>query len=58
MAEWLEAGELAVWIVNPRQRTVTVHENGQSPRTLEESDTLDGGALLPGLVIAVRELFA
>jgi len=58
VAEWLEAGALAVWVVNPRQRTVTVHENGQSPRTFAESDTLGGGELLPGLALGVRELFA
>ena len=57
VAEWLEAGTVAVWLVDPRERTVTIHESGKPPLRLGESDTLRGGRLLPGLVLAVREVF-
>jgi Uma2 family endonuclease len=47
----------AVWIVYPKQRAVTVHTLGDPPRTLGDDDTLDGAPVLPGLTIAVRDLF-
>ncbi len=58
IAEWLAAGTRAVWIVDPRARTVTVHEPGAEPRVLREADTLGGGEVLPGFEVAVREIFA
>ncbi|MHC4953340.1 MAG: Uma2 family endonuclease [Planctomycetota bacterium] len=54
VAEWLEAGALAVWVVDPRTRSVTIHEPDRSSRTFRGTD---GGDLLPGLQLAVRELF-
>ena len=58
VAEWLAAGSLAVWVVDPRARTVTVHEPDSDPRVLSESDRLGGGAVLPDFELAVREIFA
>ncbi|MHC4938155.1 MAG: Uma2 family endonuclease [Planctomycetota bacterium] len=52
VAEWLEAGTREVWVVDPINRTVTI--NGA--RTLHEDDVLTS-ALLPGLELAVREIF-
>ncbi|MHC4550641.1 MAG: Uma2 family endonuclease [Planctomycetota bacterium] len=57
VAEWLEAGTLAVWVVDPRARTVTVHEPGQRPSVFGEADRVPGGALLPGFAFAVRDVF-
>jgi Uma2 family endonuclease len=58
VAEWLESGTLAVWVVDPRERTVTIHEPGQEPSVYAEADVLPGGDLLPGFELAVREVFA
>jgi len=58
VAEWLEAGSLAVWVVDPRERTVTVHEPSRGPRVLSESDRVHGGEALPGFDLAVREIYA
>ena len=58
VAEWLEAGTVAVWVVDPRKRTVTIHAVGKQSSTFGESDMLRGGELLPGLEFAVREVFA
>jgi len=58
IAEWLEAGALVVWVVDPRERTVTVHEAGKHPSVLGDTDTLSGGDLLPGFELAVSEIFA
>lgn len=57
VAEWLEAGTLAVWVVDPDQRTVTVHEPGRPASLFGEADVLPGGPLLPGFELAVREVF-
>ena len=58
--EWLAAGAGMVLVVNPRAnaRTVTVHQPGQTPLTLTESDTLEGGGVVPGWRLPVREIFA
>ena len=58
VAEWLEAGTLAVWVVDPRERTLTVHEPDQPPVVFGEDEVLKGSDLLPGFELAVRELFA
>ena len=58
VAEWLESGATAVWVVDPEQRTCTVHEPQRESRVLHEDDTLPGGAVLPGFALAVREIFA
>ena len=57
VAEWLEAGTRAVWVVDPRQRAVIVHESGRDASTFGQSGELPGGEVLPGFAVAVRELF-
>jgi Uma2 family endonuclease len=55
--EWLTAGARLVWVVNPRQRTVTVHRAGGAPTILTVSDVLDGEQVVPGFSMRVSELF-
>jgi hypothetical protein len=43
--------------VTPRRRTVTVYQAQAQPLVLRETDTLDGGAVLPGLRCPVRAVF-
>lgn len=57
VAEWLEAGTLAVWVVDPRERTVTIHEPDRDPKVFGGNEVLSGGDLLPGFELAVREVF-
>jgi len=40
--ESLKAGGRAVWVIDPRTRTVTVHQPGCEPRHLAGDDVLDG----------------
>ena len=58
VAEWLEAGARAVWVVDPRDRTVTVHEPRQTAKRLGEAETLRGGEVLPGFELPVAAIFA
>lgn len=57
IADWVEAGTPAIWVVDPDARTVTVHEAGRKPHTLGESETLRGGDILSGFELPVREIF-
>ena len=54
---WLSHGVTLVWVVFPDARTVDVHQNGSPIVTLTEDDVLDGGDVLPGFSLPVREVF-
>jgi Uma2 family endonuclease len=55
--EYFLAGTRLVWQVNPRKRTVDVYTAPDQSTTFTESDTLDGGDVLPGFTLAVRAVF-
>lgn len=57
IADWLGAGAQAVWIVYPVRQTVEVHEADGTRRTLGLNDELDGGAVVPGFVLPVAQIF-
>ena len=54
---WLDYGVRLVWVAWPDSRTIDVHPAGGPVTTLTKSDTLDGGAVLPGFAMPVREVF-
>jgi Uma2 family endonuclease len=51
------AGVRLVWMVQPRRRAVTVYPLGAEQHTLDETETLDGGDVLPGFQMSVADLF-
>jgi Uma2 family endonuclease len=55
--DWLEAGARMVIVVMPRRRTVTVYRSLSDIVVLTEHDTLDGGDVVPGWTLPVREIF-
>jgi Uma2 family endonuclease len=55
--DWLNAGTHMVLVLNPRTRTVAVYTSHTDVVRLTESDTLDGGEVLPGFTCRVAELF-
>jgi Uma2 family endonuclease len=55
--DWLNAGTRMVLVLNPRTRTVTIYISHTDVVRLTESDTLDGGDVLPGFTCRVAELF-
>ena len=57
VADYLAAGARLVWIVDPKRRSVTVHETLLVPRRLGGRDVLDGGDVLPGFAITVEAIF-
>ncbi len=56
--EYFASGTQLVWIVDPRSETVAVYTDATAHTTLTTTDTLDGGAVLPGFTVAVAELFS
>jgi Uma2 family endonuclease len=57
VVEWLEAGSRMVIVVNPRQRAVTVYHARTDVVRLTEEDTLEGGEVVPGWQLPMREVF-
>ncbi len=56
--EYLRAGTLLVWVVDPPTRSVRVHQQGRRVATLSKDATLDGGTVLPGFTLPLAHLFA
>lgn len=56
--EYFKAGVELVWIVEPVTRTVDVYNSPTQFTTRHESDTLDGGEVLSGFTLSLKELFA
>lgn len=55
--EYFEAGVDQVWVVYPRQRKVMVYDGLKAVRVLDENDVLEGGTLLPGFRLSLKEFF-
>lgn len=56
--DWLAAGCLAVWVVDPAKRAVSVYRKEAQTITWGTADELSGGDLLPGFRLPVGEIFA
>ncbi len=54
---WLAAGTSMVWVIDAKLRTVAVHRPTGDVRTLNETDEIDGGELLPGFRMSVATIF-
>jgi hypothetical protein len=55
---WLAAGTRMVLLVNATRRMVAVHQSGFGAVPLMESDVLEGGDVVPGWKLPVRDIFA
>ncbi len=58
VADWLEAGTLLVWSVDPLREQVVVYRADGSVTVLGLSNTLLGDTVLPGFAMALAVLFA
>jgi len=47
-----------VWVVNPDKQYVVVYIPNQKPRVIGTDGVLDGGDLLPGFSLPVKDIFA
>jgi len=58
LLDYFGAGVELVWYVDPVKKTVRVYTGPDDSRLFREKQTLDGGAVLPGFALSLRELFA
>ena len=56
--DYFRAGVRIVWYVDPKKRTVRVYTAPDRSTVLRENQTLDGGDVLPGFSLSIREWFA
>ena len=56
IANYLAAGTI-VWMFKPLKQQVIVFKSGEPSRTLAIDGILDGGAILPGFKLAVKDVF-
>jgi Uma2 family endonuclease len=58
LREYFTAGVRSVWIVNPKKRTLRQYTDLNQSVLLGEDESLDGGTILPGFVLRVKDVFA
>lgn len=56
--DYLAAGTLAVCVVYPKRRTVTVHRPNREPQILNINDTLDLSDVVAGFTLSVSKIFS
>jgi Uma2 family endonuclease len=56
--EYFAAGVHLIWQVDPETRTIEVFTAAEQSTVLNVEDVLEGGSVLPGFALSVRELFA
>lgn len=56
---YLRDGVRLVWVLNPRQRSVTIHTAGSRQLTVVKgTDLLTGGDILPGFEMSAAQIFS
>jgi len=58
VGEYLDAGVCLIWIVRPKDETVTIYRSNGQIEQLQVDDTLDGEDVLPGFSCSVADIFA
>jgi Uma2 family endonuclease len=54
---YLNNGTRLVWLVFPDQRQIEIHTSDSAVKTLDIDDTLDGGNVLPGFSVLMKDMF-
>lgn len=55
---YFAAGSRAIWVFNPKRRTVAAYTSPLDVKLFGEQETLDGGEVLPGFSLDLAKLFA
>jgi Uma2 family endonuclease len=53
---YLSVGTI-VWVVYPETQEIEVHVSGKAPLILTINDALDGGDVLPGFILPLKDIF-
>jgi Uma2 family endonuclease len=54
--DYLQAGSVVVWVIDPINRNVVEYRHGTPPRTYAENDMLTVADLIPGFSVLVRDV--
>jgi len=57
LREYFSAGVSLAWVVDPKKRVAQVYTSVRRSLRITEDQSLDGGAVLPGFVMPLKELF-
>lgn len=57
VADWLAAGTLLVWVVDPVERTARVYRADGSESAVAIDGALDGESVLPGFICTLASVF-
>lgn len=57
LGEYFRAGVRLVWVIDPRKKVARVYTSTRRSKRIIEKQSPDGGAVLPGFVLPLKELF-
>lgn len=57
VADYLKAGVVVVWVVEPATETVTEHRNGEAVKSCQRDETLRCEDVIPSFKLTLAELF-
>jgi Uma2 family endonuclease len=57
LREYFKVGVRLVWLIDPATDTAEVYTSPRKKTIITANDALDGGAVLPGFRLSLRELF-
>jgi Uma2 family endonuclease len=58
LREYFRAGVRLAWVIDPKKRVARVYTSARRSRRITENQSLDGGSVLPGFVLPLKELFS
>jgi Uma2 family endonuclease len=58
LRDYFEAGVRLVWFIQPKTQTAAVYTSPTKVRRVGKDQALDGGAVLPGFRLPLKDLFA
>ena len=58
MQEYLDNGVRLGWLIEPSAKTVEIYRVGQQVEILNNPQTLSGGDVLPGFILALSDIFS
>lgn len=58
LRDYFQAGTRLVWLIQPATQTAEVHTSADAAQRIGKTGSLDGGAVLPGFRLPLKDLFA
>jgi Uma2 family endonuclease len=58
LLDYFKSGTEVVWLIDPDTRSAEIHTSDGESMHLDDSSELDGGTVLPGFRLPLKELFA